>query len=364
VRGDLHRTPKARSPHTYRHGAVLATGGLGHVYKETTNPSVACGDGMAMAYRAGAILSDMEFVAVSSHGAVRERSASISTFGSNCAAKGHFFATCCWNALCRVTMMRRELAPRDVVARAIVMEMHKTRAEFVYLDLTASPRTRQETLPPDLFHLLLYKHRHRNRPCSHSPRSPLLHGRRGDGPAGGHIASGLFAAGEVAATGVHGANRLASNSLLEGLVFGARSATAMLNNHVPPPFPSPKPKSPAENAVPIATAPTATLPSDPQKAVEEARSILWEKVGIIRDGKQLAAAVKRLSELALAVAPELSRSSYEACNILTVAPLIARCALAREESRGAHYRSDFPLKNETKSPRHSYITKVFPPFFV
>jgi L-aspartate oxidase len=106
------------------------------------------------------------------------------------------------------------------------------------------------------------------------------------------------------------------------------------------------------------------MPCDPQKAVEEARAILWDKVAIIRDGKQLAAAVKRLSELALASAPELSRSSYEACNILTVAPLIARCALAREESRGAHYRSDFPLKNEAKPARHSYVTKVFPPFFV
>jgi L-aspartate oxidase len=175
---------------------------------------------------------------------------------------------------------------------------------------------------------------------------------------------GLFAAGEVAATGVHGANRLASNSLLEGLVFGARSATAMLENHIPAPFPLPKPNPHPENAVPGAAAPTATLPSDPQKAVEEARSILWEKVGIIRDGKHLAAAARRLSELALIGAPELSRSSYEASNILTVAPLIARCALAREESRGAHYRSDFPLKNEDKSPRHSYITNVRLPYFV
>jgi len=105
-------------------------------------------------------------------------------------------------------------------------------------------------------------------------------------------------------------------------------------------------------------------PTDPQKAVEEARAILWDKVAIIRDGKHLSEAFKRLAELPMPDTRQPSRLAYETCNILTVAPLIARCALAREESRGAHYRSDFPLKNETKSPRHSYITKVFPPFFV
>jgi L-aspartate oxidase len=115
-----------------------------------------------------------------------------------------------------------------------------------------------------------------------------------------------------------------------------------------------------ENAL---AAPAGATPLDFQKAVEEARTILWDTVAIIRDGKHLAEAVKRLCELSLATSPELSRSSYEASNILTVAQLIARCALAREESRGAHYRSDFPLKSETTPPRHSYVTKVSTPFF-
>jgi L-aspartate oxidase len=91
--------------------------------------------------------------------------------------------------------------------------------------------------------------------------------------------------------------------------------------------------------------------------------MLWNNVGIIREGKHLATAVKRLGELVCASTPQLSRSSYEACNILTVAPIIARCALAREESRGAHYRSDFPLKIENHSPLHSYITRSTAPFF-
>jgi L-aspartate oxidase len=100
-----------------------------------------------------------------------------------------------------------------------------------------------------------------------------------------------------------------------------------------------------------------------QKAVDEARAILWNKVAIIRNGKQLSEASKRLTELSPPQAPEPSRAAYEACNILTVASLIARCALAREESRGAHYRSDFPLKNPAKPACHSYISKSFPPFF-
>jgi L-aspartate oxidase len=174
---------------------------------------------------------------------------------------------------------------------------------------------------------------------------------------------GLFAAGEVASTGVHGANRLASNSLLEGLVFGGRSAAAMLKKHTPSPFPT-APATPrgvsSQVAGPLpASAPTTEF----QKAVEEARAILWDKVAIIRDGKHLSEAVKRLNEIKLPETSSPSRQPYEACNILTVARLIARCALAREESRGAHYRSDFPLKHESFPPQHSYISKNTPTFF-
>ena len=353
----------SESTHVPARAVLLATGGLGHVYKETTNPSVACGDGMAMAYRAGAILSDMEFVqfhptALFVKGAPR--------FLLSEALRGE-------GAILRNLLLERfmpryheaaELAPRDVVARAIIMEMHKTRAECVYLDLTGLNPDHVKKRFPRIFSTCLQY----NIDISADlvPIRPAAHYSMGGVATdlmGATSLPGLFAAGEVAATGVHGANRLASNSLLEGLVFGARSATAMLNHHVSTPFPSPKPNPHAET-VPVAAAPqAATLPCDPQKAVEEARAILWDNVGIIRDGKHLAGAVRRLTELALAGAPELSRASYEACNILTVAPLIARCALAREESRGAHYRSDFPLKNETHPPRHSYVTKVFPPFF-
>src|SRR5208283_891033 len=104
-------------------------------------------------------------------------------------------------------------------------------------------------------------------------------------------------------------------------------------------------------------------PDNHQQPVDEARAILWEKVGIIRNGKQLVEAVKRLRDLQAADTHPASRRAYEAANILEVARLIARCALAREESRGAHYRSDFPLKNEAKPPQHSYLSANSPPFF-
>jgi L-aspartate oxidase len=342
---------------------LLATGGLGHVYKETTNPSVACGDGMAMAYRAGALLSDMEFVqfhptALFVKGAPR--------FLLSEALRGEGGQL--RNLLLERFMPRyhdaAELAPRDVVARAIVMEMHKTRAEFVYLDLTGLAPEHVKKRFPRIFNTCLKYNI--DITADLVPVRPAAHYSMGGVATdllGATSLPGLFAAGETASTGVHGANRLASNSLLEGLVFGARAAAAMLNKHIPAPLPLPHPNSRAESSPLAAPVPATLPPPDPQKAVEEARAILWDKVAIIRDGKHLSEAVKRLAELSLPNIPQSSREALEACNILTVAPLIARCALAREESRGAHYRSDFPLKIESKPPRHSYLSRIFPPFF-
>lgn len=340
---------------------LLATGGLGHVYKETTNPSVACGDGMAMAYRAGAILSDMEFVqfhptALFVKGAPR--------FLLSEALRGE-------GAYLRNILLERfmphyhemaELAPRDIVARAIISEMHKTHAEFVYLDLTALDADHVKKRFPRIFATCLQYNIDITEDMI--PIRPAAHYSMGGVATdllGATSLPGLYAAGEVASTGVHGANRLASNSLLEGLVFGARAATAMLDGHSAPPFPAPQLNS--RGTHPAAAALRASSALEPAKSAEEARTVLWNDVGIIRDGKHLAAAVKKLTELACATTPELSRVSYESCNILTVAPIIARCALAREESRGAHYRADFPLKNETHSPQHSYLTKSIPPYF-
>jgi L-aspartate oxidase len=366
VLGVTYLDEKTSTPRCTRAGAVLlATGGLGHVYKETTNPSVACGDGVAMAYRAGALLSDMEFVqfhptALFAQGAPR--------FLLSEALRGE-------GAQLRNILLERfmpryheaaELAPRDVVARAIIIEMQKTRSEFVYLDLTSLDAEHVKKRFPRIYATCL--NHNIDITADLVPIRPAAHYSMGGVATdlqGATSLTQLFAAGEVAATGVHGANRLASNSLLEGLVFGARAAAAMLGKHAPKGFPSPPGGTP--KAGPYAGA--TVIPSEPSladsylKASEEARAILWDKVGIIRDGKHLSEAVKRLAEIHLQDPHPPTRLDCESCNILDVARLIARCALAREESRGAHYRSDFPLKNEVKPPQHSYVSRGIPVFF-
>ncbi|MGA3325137.1 MAG: L-aspartate oxidase [Terriglobia bacterium] len=339
---------------------LLATGGLGQVYKETTNPSVACGDGVAMAYRAGALLSDLEFVQFHPT-ALFVKGAPRFLLSEALRGEGAYLR----NLLLERFMPRyheaAELAPRDVVARAITLEMQKTRAEFIYLDLTSMDPEHVKKRFPRIFSTCLKYNI--DITADLVPIRPAAHYSMGGVATDLHGATslpGLFAAGEVASTGVHGANRLASNSLLEGLVFGARAAAAMLNPHSPASVPSPPPSPRAPSSPAAAPRPALT---NAQRAVEEARAILWDKVAIIRNGKHLSEAVNRLAELSLPEPSPPSRLAYEAFNILTVASLIARCALAREESRGAHYRSDFPLKNDTKPSRHSYIVKNSPIFF-
>ena len=233
-------SPPKRIP---AHAVLLATGGLGHVYKETTNPSVACGDGVAMAYRAGALLSDMEFVQFHPT-ALFVKGAPRFLLSEALRGEGAYLR----NLLLERFMPRyheaAELAPRDVVARAIIMEMQKTRAEFVYLDLTGLDPEHVKKRFPRIFSTCLKYNI--DITADLVPIRPAAHYAMGGVATDLHGATslpGLFAAGEVASTGVHGANRLASNSLLEGLVFGARSAAAMLNKHTPADFPSPPPNA-------------------------------------------------------------------------------------------------------------------------
>ena len=282
---------------------LLATGGLGHVYKETTNPSVACGDGVAMAYRAGALLSDMEFVQFHPT-ALFVKGAPRFLLSEALRGEGAYLR----NLLLERFMPRyheaAELAPRDVVARAIILEMQKTRGEFVYLDLTGLDPEHVKKRFPRIFSTCLKYNI--DITTDLVPIRPAAHYAMGGVATDLHGATslpGLFAAGEVASTGVHGANRLASNSLLEGLVFGARSAAAMLNKHTPAPFPS-SPSESARGKLPTGrTFAVNNAPTDSQKAMEEARAILWDKVAIIRNGKHLCEAVKRLAELSLPEPP-------------------------------------------------------------
>ena len=347
---------------------LLATGGLGQVYKETTNPEVATGDGVAMAHRAGALCSDMEFVqfhptALYAKGAPR--------FLLSEALRGE--GACLRNVLLERFMPRyhegAELAPRDIVSRAIIMEMQKTQSECVYLDMTELDPAHVQKRFPRIFATCL--HYNIDITADLVPIRPAAHYAMGGVATDLHGATslkGLYAAGEVATTGVHGANRLASNSLLEGLVFGARAATAMIEQRreFKPPLPCKvtNPRAAHASPEPDLKAPEAEMVRlSPEKIANEVRSILWNKVGVIRSGKHICEALQRLNSIHLVCAPAPSSKFHEARNILEVGRIITQSALAREESRGAHYRSEFPLKDETTPSKHSFASKDAPVFF-
>jgi len=336
----------------YASAVLLATGGLGQVYSDTTNPSVATGDGVAMAYRAGAEISDMEFVqfhptALFLKGAPR--------FLLSEALRGE-------GAYLRNFELRRfmpkyhelaELAPRDVVARAIAheLEVAKSPTAAVYLDLTHLNADRVRKRFPTIYATCLQYNI--DIATEIVPIRPAAHyamgGVRTD--LDGHTSvAGLYAAGEVACTGVHGANRLASNSLLEGLVYGARAARSMrehLGHAARPP------------AVAVAKPSAANgdgNPAETESLIKKTQSLMWQYVGVVRDGKGLRQVIADLSAMQERTPPSRDRRGQEAANILQTGLLIARSALAREESRGAHYRLDFPLKNETRFHKHSVVS--------
>ena len=304
---------------------LLATGGLGCVFLNTTNPEVATGDGVAMAYRAGAEISDIEFVqfhptALHVEGAPR--------FLLSEALRGE------GGHLCNVNGERfmeryhplKELAPRDVVARAIVEEMKRTGAPHVFLDLRHRGGAFIRERFPRIYETCLHYGVDLGKEAA--PVAPAAHyamgGVRTDLDGRTNVA-GLFAAGEVACTGVHGANRLASNSLLEGVVFGARAGRAM------------------RTMAGEAHRPAAILGGASDAPRPETQRLAWEKCGIVRTGEGLREACSQLEP-------------HGDDNVSLVAWLIARCALEREESRGAHFRNDFPEKRE-EFARHSVVRK-------
>jgi L-aspartate oxidase len=326
----------------YARAVLIASGGAGQVYSDTTNPAVATGDGIAMAYRAGAALSDMEFyqfhpTAFAMEGAPRF------LLSEALRGEGAWLRNTKGDCFMHKYHEMLELAPRDVVARAITKEALDGP---VYLDMRHVTRDMKARFPGISkflagYGLELAKDLIPVRPAAHY----LMGGIKTD-VDGRTSLPGLFAAGEAACTGVHGANRLASNSLLEGLVFGALAAEAMVGQRE-----GIRDKGEVERIEPEVVLDAAKL----EAWIAEVRKIMWEDAGLLRDAEGLKRAEMRLDALVRGIPRGYSRRAVEARSLFTVAFVIVASALGREESRGAHYRNDFPQRDAVAE--HSVMEK-------
>ncbi|HCC69518.1 MAG TPA: L-aspartate oxidase [Nitrospiraceae bacterium] len=326
----------------YSKAIVLATGGAGQLYSRTTNPPIATGDGMAIAYRAGAVLKDMEFVQFHPT-SLYFPSAPQFLLSEAMRGEGAVLKNIKRERFMHMYHPMAELAPRDIVTRAMVSEMVRTNAKHVYLDLSHLNADFIKSRFPRIYSTCLQYDIDITEDLI--PVCPAAHyvmgGVKTDLNGATNIKC-LFAAGEVACTGVHGANRLASNSLLEGLVYGARAGRAAadyVNN-------SGKQKP---SCVSYELRPPSKV-FDAEKIRNSLRRLMWEKVGIIRCKESLSIAKRRLKEWDFIFnADFLQRRELELKNMLTIAKIITEAALVREGSIGAHFRSDF---KERADERH------------
>ncbi len=322
---------------------ICASGGYGRLYENTTNPEVATGDGAAMAYRAGVALMDLEFVqfhptmlfhAIEKNFLISEAIRGEGAVLRNLAGERFMPA---YHRL-------EELAPRDVVSRAIFAEMHKTNSDHVFLDITCKDRTYLEKRFPTIFGKCLSYGIDISK--DYIPVAPSQHYSMGGIKTdewGKTNLSGFYAVGEAACNGIHGANRLASNSLLEGLVFGRRIAKAVSE-------PSENTANPAPS-VPLSLSYAVQrkeLQCKPEEEVARLQHVMTQEVGIIRNRESLERAEHTIDDM-LEKVKNLHCDcidGMELRNMTLLAALLIKSALTRTESRGAHYRDDYPDTEE------------------
>jgi L-aspartate oxidase len=326
---------------------ILATGGCGQLYRFTTNPLIATADGVALAYRAGAEVQDMEFIQFHPT-ALRLAGAPVFLISEAVRGEGALLLNTRGERFMPRYDERAELASRDIVARAIVSEMADTGADRVYLDVTGLPAARTAARFPQIMrYCAQYGLDITKDPIPVSPAAHYMMGGVRTNAWGETNILNLYACGETACTGVHGANRLASNSLLETIVFARRIVDRTVDPHR-------KPAAAVRDAVSVSASTgrrrppskgheyTGTVVAGAALSLEALKLLMWEKVGIVRSGEGLRQAAETLCEWGGQAPEGGDRASQELRNLLLAGRLVTEAALLRTESRGAHYRTDYP----------------------